>query len=335
MKKLLLGVAALGAVVLATNVATATAEPVKIRIQYASTSQFVPLIPLVPKELYKHYGKSYVVEPVFMRGSGPALTALAAGEIDLAALAPQSIGNMVLTAKLTPHAIVQVLGSDVPGYAGSQLWCRDEIKAISDLKGRTIGINSRGSTPEVGVRVMLERNGIKDGEWQAVEMPFAAAIPAVESKRVDCAVMVSPWYLLMQKKPGYRALFSLGDVLGPQENVTWNGTPEWIAKNRAALVDFVEDHIRMRHWVLDPKTHGEAIKLAAQLEKRPADQIAHLWTTQDNFHHPEGMINMERLQKNLDDLVTFGLLPAKVDVAKVVDPTIQREAAARIRPQTN
>jgi NitT/TauT family transport system substrate-binding protein len=326
---------AIAAVAAASVAGTAQAEPVKIRLQYASTSQFVPLIPLVPKELYKHYGKSYVVEPTFMRGSGPALTALAAGEIELAALAPQSIGNMVLTAGLTPHAIVQVLSSDVPGYAGSQLWCHDGIKAISDLKGRTIGINSRGSTPEVGVRVMLQRNGIKDDEWQGVEMPFAASIPAIDSKRVDCAVMVSPWYLLMQNKPGYRALFSLGDVLGPQENVTWNGKPEWIAKNRAALVDFVEDHIRMRHWVLDPKTHGEAIKLAAQLEKRPAAEIAHLWTEQDNFHHPDGMINAERLQKNMDDLVTFGLLPAKVDVTKIVDPTIQRDALARTKPQTN
>jgi NitT/TauT family transport system substrate-binding protein len=309
----------------------AQAEPLKIRLQYASTSQFVALMPLVPKELYKYWGKSYVVEPMFMRGSGPALTALAAGEIDLAALAPQSIGNMVLTAQLTPNAIAQVLSSDVPGYAGSQLWCHDGIKTISDLKGRTIGINSRGSTPEVGVKVMLGRHGIKDNEWQGVEMPFAAAIPAIDSKRVDCAVMVSPWYLLMENKPGYRALFALGEVLGPQENVTWNGKPEWIAKNRAALVDFLEDHIRMRHWVQDPKTHSQAIEIAAKLEKRPAAEIAHLWTTKDNFHHPDAMVNVERLQKNMDDLVTFGLLPAKVDVGKIVDPTIQRDALARIK----
>jgi hypothetical protein len=91
----------------------------------------------------------------------------------------------------------------------------------------------------------------------------------------------------------------------------------------------------MRHWVQDPATHPEAIKLAAQIEKRPAQDIAHLWTTQDNFHHPDGMINMERLQKNLDDLVTFGLLPARVDVAKVVDPTIQREAVQRVKAKTH
>jgi NitT/TauT family transport system substrate-binding protein len=309
----------------------AEAEPLKIKLQYASVSQFVPMIPLAPKELYQHYGKSYEVEPIFMAGSGPALTALASNEIHLAALNPQTIGNLVLTAGLEPHPIVQVLSSDVPGYAGSQVWCQDSIKAISDLKGRTVGINSRGSTPDVGVRVMLARHGIKDGEFQPVEMPFPAAIPALETKRVDCAVLVSPWYLLMEKKAGFRALFTLGEVLGPQENVTWVGKPDWIAKNHAALVDFVEDHIRMRHWVLDPKTRGEAIELAARIEKRPAADIAYLWTEKDNYHHPEGQINVERMQKNFDDLVTFGLLPRRVDASKLVDPSVQRDAVSRMQ----
>jgi NitT/TauT family transport system substrate-binding protein len=237
----------------------------------------------------------------------------------------------VLTAKLDPRAIVQVLSSDVPGYAGGHFWCRDHVASLADVKGRTVGINTRGSTPDVAVRVMLGRHGIKDGEFQAVEMPFTAAIPALDAKRVDCAVLVSPWYLLIENKPGYKRLFTLGEVLGPQENVTWNGKPEWIEKNRAALVDFVEDHIRMRRWVQDPKTQPEAVKIAAQLEKRSPDQISHLWTTKDNFHHPEGQINVERMQKNLDDLVTFGLLPGKVDAKKHVDPTIQRDALARIK----
>lgn len=321
------------ALVAALACGTAQAEPVKIRIQYASTSQFVPMIPLVPKELYQHYGKSYVVEPVFMPGSGPALTALASNEIHLAALNPQTIGNLVLTAGLDPRAIVQVLSSDVPGYAGAHVWCQDSIKQISDLKGRTVGINTRGSTPDVAVRVMLGRHGIKDGEYQSVEMAFPSAIPALEAKRVDCAVLVSPWYLLMEKKTGFRKLFTLGEVLGPQENVSWVGKPDWIEKNRAALVDFIEDHIRMRHWVLAPATHGEAIKLAAQLEKRPAEDISYLWTEKDNFHHPDGMINVERMQKNFDDLVTFGLLLAKVDASKHVDASIQRDALARAKTQ--
>ena len=81
-------------------------------MQYGSaTGQFVPIIPLAPKEIYRHYGKSYVVEPHFMAGSGPALTALAAGELDVAGLAPQSMANATVEAKLDLRAFAQVLSS--------------------------------------------------------------------------------------------------------------------------------------------------------------------------------------------------------------------------------
>ena len=39
---------------------------------------FAPLIPTVPKynsNVYRHYGKSYVVEPVRLQGGGASLTA--------------------------------------------------------------------------------------------------------------------------------------------------------------------------------------------------------------------------------------------------------------------
>ena len=73
---LLIG-AALVAAVAATG---AQAEPLKIRLHWAQTpGHWAPLIPLFPKSVEIHYGKSYVLEPLFMRGSGPAMQALAAG----------------------------------------------------------------------------------------------------------------------------------------------------------------------------------------------------------------------------------------------------------------
>jgi len=137
---------------------TAIAEPLKLRIQFAATSQFVPLIPLAPKELYRHYGQSYVVEPKFMIGAGPALTALMANELELAALNPQSMANAVVTAKLDLRAIVQVLATDMPGYSGGQYWCREPIKKAEDMRGKTIAINSRGSSPEAAARAYLARS---------------------------------------------------------------------------------------------------------------------------------------------------------------------------------
>ena len=323
---------ALIAVALATaGWGSAIAEPLKLRIQFAATSQFVPLIPLAPKELYRHYGQSYVVEPKFMIGAGPALTALMANELELAALNPQSMANAVVTAKLNLRAIVQVLATDMPGYSGGQYWCREPIKKAEDMRGKTIAINSRGSSPEAAARAYLARYGMNDTDYQFVEMPFSASLPALETKRVDCAVLVSPWSIGMDKRPGYTKIFGLADVLGPSESVVWTGKPDWIAKNRAALVDFVEDHIRFRKWALDPKTQPEAAKLAAQFDKKPAEQESWIFTNDDNWHHPEGWINVERFQKNVDDLAKLGVTPGVIDAARYIDNSIQQEALARLK----
>src|SRR5262245_37702335 len=56
-----------------------SAEPLKLRISWATApSQITPLLPEVPPAVYRHWGKSYVVEPAFMQGNGVILPALQA-----------------------------------------------------------------------------------------------------------------------------------------------------------------------------------------------------------------------------------------------------------------
>jgi NitT/TauT family transport system substrate-binding protein len=310
----------------------ARAEPVKIRISFAATSQFVPLIPLAPTALYKHYGKSYVVEPVFIAGAGPAMTALAAGELQLGALGPQSLANAVITAKLDDlRAIVQVLTTDYPGYTGGQYWCRDPVTKPQEMRGKTIAINARGSGPDAALRAHLAAHGVKDTEYQVVEMPFPAALPAILSKRVDCAVLVAPWQFQMEGRPEFHKIFTLADVLGPSETAVWTGKADWIAKNRAVLVDFVEDHLRFRHWALDPKTQPEAAKLAAQHDKQPVENLSWIFTTRDNYHEPNGRIDVARFQKNVDDLARLKVTPGTLDAKKYIDTSIVEDAVKRLR----
>jgi NitT/TauT family transport system substrate-binding protein len=307
------------------------AEPVKLRISFAATSQYVPLIPLAPKELYKHYGKTYVVEPVFIAGSGPAMTALAAGELALGALGPQSFANAMIEAKLDLRGVAQVLTTDYPGYTGGQYWCRAPIAKVEDMVGKTVAINARGSAPDAALRAHMTKHGVKDTNYQVIEMPFPAALPALLSKRVDCAVLVAPWQFQMVGKPDFHKVFALADVLGPSETAVWTATTEFVAKNRAVLVDFVEDHIRFRRWTLDPKTHPEAVKLAAQHDKRPPEDLAWIFTTRDNYHHPDAKIDVARFQKNLDDLHRLGVTPGTIDAKKHIDSTIVEDALKRLK----
>src|ERR1043165_8054054 len=67
--------------------ASANAEPVKIRVSWiAPLSNWASLL-MEKKELARHMGKSYVLEPVRYSGTPQQITALANGELEIANLA--------------------------------------------------------------------------------------------------------------------------------------------------------------------------------------------------------------------------------------------------------
>ena len=329
--KLIAGIAVAAALVSGP----AVAEPVNIRMAWATApSHITPLIPKVPMEVYRHYGKTYVVEPIFIAGSGPSLQAVAAGEIELGGIGPQAFVLGLAEAKLDLKAIAQLLTGNMPGYASNGFWVRTgEITKIDDLKGKKIGVNARGSSTDAGVRLILGRHGLKDGQdYQIVELRFAAQLAALESKRIDVAFLLKPFDDQAEQKGGYKQLFTMAEAIGPSETLSYVGKSDWIQKNRAALVDFLEDHMRMRRWLSDPRTRMDAVKVLAGVAKQPPENFA-AWafTTKDTgFRASDLMIDVTRFQKNVDDLKAADVLPMTIPVAPHIDMSLAKEAAARV-----
>ena len=323
---------------LAALSAPASAEPLKIRIQTdVPPAHITPLMkPAAEYGIYKYWGKSYVVEPTRLQGSGPGMTALAAGEIEFAAQGAQTLTLLVTEAKLDVRAIAVQVSSGVPGYAVTGFWVRKgEINTIDDLRGKVLGVNARGSTPDSVYRLMLGRKGWKEGtDYQIAEVRFAAQLAALEQKRIDSAFLVQPFSQMAEKDGRYHMLFTTADVLGPTETLVYVGKTDWIAKNRAAIVDFLEDHMRMRQWMTstDPKIREQVLHVTSELTKQPPEAFADwVYTNKDQYRDPLLRIDVARLQKNIDDLVEIGVLKQNIDVSKYVDMSLADEAAKRFK----
>jgi NitT/TauT family transport system substrate-binding protein len=317
----------------------AHAEPLKLRVHWAqSPGHMAPMIAAVGDKygVHKHYGKSYIVEPIFMAGSGPALQALAAGELDVTGLSPQSFAIAITEAKLDLKVIGQQFSTDVPGYAGNAFWVRkDDIKKVEDLKGKTIGVNARGSTIDAAARTMLAKHGMEDGkDYQLVELRFPAQLAALKSKRVDLAILVRPWDGEGAKDPTLAPLFTMADSIGPTETITYVAKADYIARHRPAIVDFLEDNIRLRRWAEGPGRE-QAVKVIAEILKKPIEEVDFAFTKEDSYREPNAAANLPRMQKNIDDLVKIKLLDAPIDVKKHADPTLAEEAAKRVGPLVN
>src|SRR5215472_7917460 len=80
---------------LVTAGAARAQAPLTVRAGWANTpSTMTPLL-FLKKDILRHYGQSYVVEPVRFGGTSPEITALSAGELDVATLAFSSFGAAV------------------------------------------------------------------------------------------------------------------------------------------------------------------------------------------------------------------------------------------------
>jgi NitT/TauT family transport system substrate-binding protein len=315
----------------------AGAEPLDLRVDWTVLpQQFAPLIPLVPRyapDVYRHYGKSYVVEPMKFQGGGVTLTALAIGETHLSTLNPQALVLGIVNAKLDLRVIAQQISSEIPGHLFTWFWVRkDRVKTIDDLKGKTIGVNARASATDAAAEIVLSRHGLTPlQDYQLLEVAFPFQLAALRAGTIDAAVLVPPFNLDAEADPSLKPLFSLGDAFGPLETSVWAGKADFIAKHRAALVDFLEDNMRMRRWMLDPATRPDAIRLLSDVSKVPSEKYdGWVYSKKDYYYDPEARVDVKRLQRNIDDMKRANVVPTAIDVAPYVDLSLGDEAAARL-----
>ena len=128
-----------------------------------------------------------------------------------------------------------------------------------------------------------------------------------------------------------RTLFVQRDAIGVTQMIVWTARKPFIDKNRAAMVDFMEDSLRIVRWYLDPANHREAMEIAARVTKQPAQQFDWLFTKQDTYHDPNLIPDLAALQRNVDMTKDLGFVRASFDVKAHSDLSLVEEAARRIR----
>jgi NitT/TauT family transport system substrate-binding protein len=315
----------------------AQADPVEIRVGWAQTpGHLAPLIEALGKrhpELFAHRGKSYTMEAVRFQGSTPQIQAMAVGELEVAAFAPSSLALAISNARLDVRIVADVIQDGHPGYFSQYYVVRADgpIQKVEDVKGHRVATNAIGSASDASMRSMFRQRGIKDADFTTVEANFANMPAMIEDGKVDLIAVLPQFAHGVIGNPKYRVLFTARDAVGPTQSVMWAMRADFIAKNRPALVDFYEDHIRAVRWFLDPKNREDALDLAAQVTKAPKETLAYAFTTEDFYRSPDARPTIDSVQKDIDENVKLGVIPKDVQIApKYVDLTLIEEAKRRI-----
>ncbi len=312
------------------------ADPVKLRVAWAAVpSHIVPLL-LEKKELLVHQGESYVLEPVLFRGSAAEVTALAAGELEIAALSFGTFGLAIQNAHLDDlRVIADGNQGGVAGHFSTDYAVRPDsgIARIEDLKGRVVASNGIGGANYMAIRKMLLDHGlVEKRDYQVFETRFPSMLAVLRERKADLVTLVQPFAWLAHRDDTARTLFTMRDAMGVTQTTLLAARGPFIAAHRAALVDFFEDLQRGIRWFTGAANFPEVLQILERFTKRPAAEFeAWLYTEQDDYHDPDARPNLQALQRNLDLQRELGLLAMNIDVRRYADLSLVDEAARRQR----
>lgn len=311
-------------------------EPLRVRTGYVVTPATLTPILFQKPEILKHYGKSYVVEPMHFGSTSPEVTALATGDLDIASLAFSSFGNAVLNAHLDDLRVVADGFQDgvEDWYSGDYYVLKDgPIRTVEDLKGKILAANGIGGATDMGMRDVLRAHGLEDKrDLTIVEAQFPSMRAMLLERKADLVGVVPPFAYDPQLLAEGRVLFKMKEGLGTTQMIVLAARTSFLEKNRPAVRDFFEDMVRALHWYLDPANRKEAIAVVAAFTKQPPERFeAYLFTKRDYYRDPDGRPNLEALQRNLDTQKALGFLPESLDVTKYADISFVEEAAKRLR----
>jgi ABC-type nitrate/sulfonate/bicarbonate transport system substrate-binding protein len=268
-------------------------------------------------------GKAYKIEFTQFQGTAPMVQAMVAGALDCSTQAPLSLANGVLQAKLGAYIVAQHVG-ERPG-SFSVYWAVKDgspIKAIADMKGKSVGTNVFGSGILGPMFLLLRRNGLDpEKDIKLVETGFPGSEDAIRTGRVDVGVLNQPFAARAEAKGGLRKLFALADQQLNIVHILEVCRKEFVDKNPELVKNYVRDLTSgMRKALAD---RAETLKVVNEVIKAPLEVLdTYLLKPNDFAREPGAAPNFAGIQAMFDIYAETGMIKQKLDVAQFRHPDL-------------
>jgi NitT/TauT family transport system substrate-binding protein len=194
----------------------------------------LPLFIAVEEKIFQKYG--YEIFPVFMGGSPLINSAILAGEFPIG----YTGGGAVIASHLSGSDLIAI-ASPLPVLTIDG-WSKPEIKSISDLRGKRVGVTRFGASSYFAALSMLESAGVKPNEVIFIQNGgVGESYAALAGGRVDVCMIGYP-FGLSAKNAGFNLLFRPSQTeYGLFPTAVIAARESWLkdAKNRKVAIDFL------------------------------------------------------------------------------------------------
>jgi ABC-type nitrate/sulfonate/bicarbonate transport system substrate-binding protein len=252
-------------------------------------------------------------------GSNVVVTALIAGEIDVAGIAGSSMRAAArgapLKANFFPYDKSLFVFMGAPG-----------IKRVPDLKGKVIGTTGPGATTEIAASMVLQQHGL-DPRKDVTFMTIGGAETSIAAMRngIIQARAFNPDAAMIMKKQGFTELAVLADM-GPWPWAGYSTSDAHLANRRDKLKRWTRVMVKSLRFMLNRKQ--ETFKIAQAEFGHPRDVTegaASICIKAIDAQNPGGAGD-DAMRKNIDLTITQPLkLPSSPPLAQLVDFSLLRE----------
>jgi ABC-type nitrate/sulfonate/bicarbonate transport system substrate-binding protein len=207
-----------------------------------------------------------VIEYTGTSTGGPQnIMTVASGSNDVGGSAFSAIVNAI--AKGTKiRVIVPDIGTSVnePNYKWLVL-NTSSIKTASDLKGKTIGVNTLGAQADFVTRAYLYQHNMSPSDIQLVVLPIENEEQVLRQGQVDVIAPSGNFLTKAEKNGGVRSLFSDAEVTGDQVKSATFMSTDFIGKHPDIARKFVNATTKAIEW--DKQNRNQSRILSAQFLK--------------------------------------------------------------------
>jgi len=238
--------------------------------------------------------------------------------------------------KIVADGTQQAPGQSFTGFVvRKDLIDSGQIRGFADLRGRTLAIPATGTGFQVLLGAALESGGLTFADVNLVEMSFGDQFAAFTNRSLDAGAQIEPLISLGEMR-GLFSRWKTSDEIFPyhMEAIVMYA-PSFIQNAPEAARRFMVGYLKgVRAYLAAMKNPAEREELIAMLMQKyegPQDRAVYDRMTFP-YIDPDGYPNRESLAYDVDWLFANGYLPAKPDLARIVDSQFVDYAIQRLGP---
>lgn len=305
---------------------TPAAAAEKVKVGALKLTSSAPLFIGVEKGYFKEFG----IDPelVFFQAAAPIATALAAGQVDVGATGlTAALYNIVLGGEKI--WIVADKGREWPGYPLTAIVVQKdltEIKTVTDLKGKRIGITQLGSTFHYHLGNVLEKHGLTLNDVKIVPLQaMSAAMEALKGKQVEAIMLPQPFPGTAEAQ-GFGRILAWGGDLFPWQIAAVFYSKKFAA-DRERGTNFMKGYVKASRYYHDAvlvqkdgriapgANYDDVVAITAKYTGAPPAIIRLGFPYQDR----NGRLLTTDVAKQIDWWVKHGFMKSPLPVSEVVD----------------